>query len=294
MRTFWHALVCLSLLLGVVTGDLRAEDYAIKLTTPYKAGQKYYVKATASDSRMNALFSDGRILKQETETKIWEFASGIEIIAINDKGQPTQVALRVAKLSQVETGKTNELLAAGSVVSMTYKDGRKVFQHKGAEVPAQLNAILSTCIEISNLSEPTDDEVFGTAERKKVGEQWKVNVELGVKALQRDSFKIDPAKVTGIGKLEALTEVNGVKCLRVNGGMFIKDVGVTIPNGMVARSSTLEVRVSGAFPVNGLTGRLQSSESLNLDFNAVGKTKDEHEIQLKATAERKVERLYSY
>jgi hypothetical protein len=274
--------------------DGRAEDYAIKMVTPFKAGQKFQINATASDSRMNALFSDGRILKQETETKVWELVAGIEVLAVNEQGQATNLNLQVAKLTMIEAGKTNALLDAGSVVSMAYRDGQKYFQFNGKEAPTRLNEVLASFLETGNPAAPTDDEVFGTVERKKVGDQWKANVELGVKALQRENFKIDPKNVTGTAKLEAVVEVKGVKCLRVSGVLSMPNVGVQIPNGMVARKTNVEMRVSGLFPVNGQTGRLQSSESFLLDLSAVGKTQDAHMLQLNAQAERKVERTYTY
>jgi hypothetical protein len=292
MRLFQRFFLCL--ILAAAGADLRAEDYSIRLARPFKAGQKFQLAATASDSRMNAVFTDGRLMKDETETKVWELAAAIEVIAINEKGQPTALNLNITRLSQAEPGKTNALLAAGSVVNMAYKNGQKAFLMAGKEIPAQVAAVLSGFVETGNPGDPTDDDVFGTLERKKVGDQWPANVAAGSKALERESFKIDPKNVKGSSKLEALEEVNGTKCLRISGTLFFPNVELQIPKGMVARKSTVEVKVSGLFPVSAEAGRLQSSEILVLDLTAAGKTQDDHMVQLNARAERKVERKYTY
>lgn len=273
---------------------LRAEDYAIRLTSPSKVGLKYQLRSKCSDFRLNSLYSDGALLKQETETNLWDLDSTLEVISVNAQGKPTEVRVLIKGFQSQDKQQTNVLLVAGTEVKMTVNQNQVESQTNGVALSAKLNGMLISLLEAKSTSEPVDDQIWGTSERKKLGDTWRPDLDLVGKYLQQETYKIDPKTVQAQMKLAGLVPANGLKCLHITGKIYAPDVGVKLSRGMVVRNATLEFELTGLFPISSGSGCLQNSERTAFNMTAIGQTQDGHTIQLKAQAERKLERSYTY
>ena len=273
---------------------LLGQDYAVRLAATNRAGQKYQVSSKCSEYRINALYSDGSLLKQEAETNVWRLMATVEVVAVNDKGRATELRVSIKDFVEIDALKTNVLFTAGTEMKAVMQPKGVEFQAGGKAISPKLNGLLSSLVEVKSPSEPTDDQIWGTLDKKKMGDTWKPNLELAVQYMQQDSYKIDPKSVEAKMKLSSIVETNGVKCLQVQGQLNAPSVGVNVARGMVVRNASLNVELSGLFPVSPDKSCLQNTERAVFNMTALGKTKDGHGIQLNAEAERKMERKFTY
>jgi hypothetical protein len=279
----------LGLLIVLVAASVAAQDYAIKMQQPLKVGQRYQLTVVASQSSENSTTAEQRVLKNQKEELSLEMESEATVLAIDAKGRATKESHTIVKLLQ---GTAKEpLLAAGTKVIASRSGPKMGFEIAGEPAASAVAKALDLAVSITS-GGPTDDEIFGTAERKKVGDRWPLNEAL---ALQDANKKLvgsglAVAKIEGATTLQKVTKdgAGEVVHLRAN---LTATLAPGAQGPFTAVDATMTAVFTGAFPSDLTKSVREEGQTMTMVIKASGKPKPEGPVvQVTSTAKRSISR----
>ena len=192
---------------------IAADDYTVVFDRPYKVGDAYHVEATSTDRQDRTVQIPDMPAQSETVKKKTTLAGDVKVLAVTEKGRPTKLTLTIANLEISEgDGPASKPLKPGQVLVLTRNGDEKVAALEGGgDLPPAVAAAVNELVSAADPQSPTEDESFGTKDRKKVGDEWDVNAE----SLRASSLKqgIPVAKdgVRGKVKLVEVRREGGVE-----------------------------------------------------------------------------------
>lgn len=249
-----------------------AQDYEIRLTRPDKVGEKSEVIISGEMSEQMTMTSQGKILQEKKSSLSATFQGTTTVLKVDDLQRATELKLLVSKCHKKMDGNAaeEEVLAKGTQIVVRRRDSDMEFLIDGKVVSKDIAKVLGLFFSLPR-SQVTDDDIFGTKERKKVGDSWAVNSKLAAKDGASAGIKVDAENITGSTKIEEVVVVSGKKCLRLSGKMELSNVAPPLPAGMAVEKSNMSVSFSGVFPVDTSIGRLSQKMTMTMALVAKGK-----------------------
>lgn len=229
---------------------LSAEDYEIRLTRPWKVGDKYEMIVSASGFRLATTTTEGQYPKKGMGTVKATMEGIMTVREVDEHQRKKKISLIVTKCQIAPNGDVNETepLQKGTQIVARVENGKVLFSVDGNPPTRETVHLLNAFIDLPTAKE-TDDEMLGTKERKKVGDRWDINAAQALRPFSNKDITVSPAKSNGSAKLEKIAVVDGIACLQLNIKMESNDVGISFADGTVATGS-ISVTFSGAFPVD--------------------------------------------
>ena len=278
-------------LIVLVAASVAAQDYAIKMHQPLKVGQRFKCTVVASESTENTLTSGERVLKKDKEERSVEMESEATVLAVDAKGRPTKESHTIVKLLQ--GAKKEPVLAAGTKVVASRPGKKTEFEIGGAPAPDAVAKALDLAVEISS-GGPTDDEIFGTTERKKVGDRWPLNEALALKDANEElgDAGLSVASVQGATTLQKVTKSDGVDVLHLAGNMIAK-MSPAAKGPFTAADATMNATFTGAIPVDLTKTVREEGATMTMVIKASGKPNPEGPtVQMSGNMKRSATRQY--
>ncbi len=269
-----------------------AKDYEIRLTRPYKVGQSYEIKKTGHLIEQQKMVAQQRILKDEKSSLFATLEGTVTVLKVDEIHQGIEYKLIVAECRKRinENKNEEEVLPKGTQV-LVNKDE---FLVEGKNVPEDIEKVLGLFFFIPS-SKVTDDDVFGTKDRKKVGETWAANSAAAAKDLDADSVIVDKKNIKGNMTLKKVAVVNKIKCLHISGNMEINNIEMSLPQGMTLEKTSMSALFSGDFPIDTSIGRLSEQMNMKLEIVSRGKpSPDAPEITMTVKTEKVTSSKYNY
>jgi hypothetical protein len=242
--------LCSAFILSSV--NLLAEDYAISLETSSELGDKFEEKYTGTLREKVKLMSEGDILRENDVTIHATFEGTKEILEVDDSKRGLKLKYTISKCTATigNTAKVEELLQKGTEIIVEREGKRTSFLLNDKPLPRSITKILDLFVSIPGKSNTSDDDVFGSKERRKVGESWKIKTEKIAKYAADQGVKVDPKNITGETTLEKVVDIGGVKCLLLKGKITMKDVTPPLPPGTKIEKAAMKGIYSGEHPVD--------------------------------------------
>jgi len=241
-----------------------AQDYAIKLHRPEKAGNEYKLSVTAKQSQAMDMAVNGVSQKNQKKEIEAQFDGTEKILEVDAKGKETKVTLTVEKFTVTTDGASSEALPKGAVVTASMgADKKPAYEVDGKAVDPSAAQALSLVVELSK-GGPTDDELFGTTDRKKKGESWTPDPAMIQKSLTETA---DGAVVGDVNAKFTFDDVTG-DAMTVNGHVT-GSVKPPLPPSFTVDQSSMDVTLKGIFPVDvNKIPPAESDESMTFSFTA--------------------------
>jgi len=255
----------------IAAWSVSAQDYAIKLNYPLKADQQYKYTASGTETTKNLVASDDQTISDEKSDSKADLASTVTVIAVDSFGRPTKESHTIETFSYTKDGNKKDLLSAGAKVVAFRQDSKMAFEVDGKEASSTVSKALERVIDIS-AGGPPDDEIFGTKERKKVGDSWSINEEAAKKSLEKqvEEGKLKVEKISGKTTLQKVTRVGDSDVVHLAATMnaTVKpEIGVPVSN----LSATMTGTMTGAIPADQAKGTRE--ESMEIIFSMKGSMK---------------------
>jgi len=260
-----------------------AQDYQIQIHRPMKVGDRYHIQETLSQSQSLLVTANGTPIKNDAVDFSADYQSVEQVLAVDNIGRETKTSCTIGKLTKTQAGATTDLLPAGTVVvSFRTPDNKQVHQVDGKDVDPVVGKILDTLIGITK-GGPSDDEVFGTNQRQKVGGTWDLNAENAIKSLG-DSMDGQMQDLSGKVTLLGVTKENGGDVLNISAKATGKMVP-QLPPAFTVDSSSFDLTFGGNYPVNIDLGRPKDTVSMvySLSGHATSPSGDNVVLQAKMT-----------
>lgn len=246
-----------------------AEDYAIKMQQPLKVGQHYKFTTTASELSRTTMGSGGKVMQGQTNSITVDMESDVTVDQVDAQGRPTKETHKIVKL--LERGAKEPALAAGTkLVAMRLKE-KMAFEVDGKPADATTTRLLALTITM-NSGGPTDDEIFGTTERKKIGDSWKINQDAAMKdateKMAGQGMTIE--SISGQTTLESVTKEGGTDVLHLKSNMTAK-VNPKPQGPFTSAEAKMEANFTGAFPADPLKAKREEGVEMTMTFRGAGK-----------------------
>ena len=246
-------------------------DYEIRLVRAGKAGDRYSIQAEGEQLRQTALRSGEKTIRGSSEGFKVELSGEATVLEADARGHVTRALVRVGMLVRVLGLQRDEMLPAGTLVTEERAGARQRFLIDGRDATPLLKDLLEVVLsETSDPDAPTDDELMGTRERRKVGERWPVSREGLARFLSQDrdiNLEVKAEDVVGEGTLAAIERVDGLECQRI-------EVAFTM-TGTPRAEKALEpgprtrigVKISSLLPVDTRLDALAESSELVMTYS---------------------------
>ena len=279
MKSVFAILIPSLLSLGHVAGD---EEYTIKLERDGAVGEKRHLSAMVSNKVAMEMRVDGELAPTppgSTENNRYKLEGDFEIVAKNAAGNISELKGKVANLISFKPDGTEEsLVAEGTDVTLRLAEGAEepTVTVEGKPAGAELAEIIGEFFDLGSEDEFDADAVFGTSEKKKVGESWAIDPVVAAKSFAEsgDGLEIDPENLEGKLTLHGIVEREGIRCLDIRGELTMKGLKAPMPPGIEVSESLGRATFSGLFPIDESLSPIEENMSLDFTMNAAGKIGD--------------------
>ena len=289
--TFRAALRLIPCLLIACAGAAEAQDaakevsYEVKLHRPLKVGTKYALTADGAVVRQATLKRGFVTQKQPEEGFGVRLEATVEVLALDEIGEEAKLACTVEKCTRITPEGETELVAKGKVLIAEGKGKDTVFTLKdgGQALSKEATEALDLVVSLDTNDKLTDDELFGTKDRKKPGQSWPVSAEGVASDSERVGAVVKPGDVEGSFRLDGVEKEGDVECLKLSGNLVVKKLlakaddgedggaGGGLPEGFVVEGGSMEAKYGGLFPLDSSVGSLQESASMTFVTHVKGK-----------------------
>jgi hypothetical protein len=291
----WTTLAAGAVVIGLwLPAGAAAQDYEIRLDRPFRVGQEYRLLSTGRQSQKSTLSVGGQAVQVKAEEYSVQFEAAARVLEIDRNGEPSRLSLSVAKCTLTEEGEALSPIAKDAVVFAYLKDGKPAFETDGAPAGPALAKALGLVISLGKGNQ-SEDVIFGTRDRKKVGDHWAMNAELAAKDAQKDGLEVRQEDITGSATLAGVVKAGDTDCLDVRAEMAIARIVPPVPAGFAVEKSTLQARFAAKLPVDPSRGKQESAQEVNLSSAVRGKANpDDPEMLIETALERRVTTRFTY
>jgi hypothetical protein len=233
-----------------------AQEYEIRLSREYKVGDKYRFLANGRHAEKMVVSIGNTPVNQKLDEFTVDLVSLMIVLEVGELGRVTKFAMHIERCLVTVGGVSKPLLSPGVVVNGAAENNRNVLTIDNAPVDAITAKILQALIP-SHRSGISDDDVFGTREKKRVGDTWDIDFDVAKKSL-KEMFNMQ-------GDIKATTTLDGVikggdgDFLIISAWLDMDNVSMPLPDGVKIQSGQVKGTFSGRFPINQELHRLSQS-----------------------------------
>jgi len=241
------------------------KDYKIKFNYQVKKGAIYKLKASGRLSESMTISGSTKALEEKNTTVSGKLEGTITVTEVDDMNREKIISLRVSKCTMSKNDDRNETvaLAKGTRVIVRLQDPDKMFLINNKKVSSNIKKLLELFFSpIDN--NVTDDDIYGTKERKKIGDSWNVNRAMAAKVLSKDGVVIQEDSIKGSTKLENITTVNGKPCLYITGKFEANKINLPLPSDYLIDKTVLSGLFATELPVDTTTGSLSDNTYVSI------------------------------
>jgi hypothetical protein len=244
---------------------------------PMKVGEKFRTTVNTKELHETSVTANGNPVKSEKEEFSVEFNGVVEILEVEAKGRPIKISATVEKLVKNDAGADGEVVPKGAVIVVSVDGRKQVYQINGMPAVADVAKVLDLTFSLSK-SVATDDDVFGTHEKKKAGESWSINAALAKKDFA-ESFGLRVEDLAGKTTFDGVVKRADGDALKLSAVMAIKVIPPMPPNFAVDQSAA-KAQLEGEFPVDLTRQRTAESMRLEMFVTAHGETPNGDKIAM--------------
>lgn len=150
-------------------------------------------------------------------------------------------------------------LPAGTRLRVQIVDGDERFSIEGKPVSKELDAFLDRVVNLDTGNSSNDDQ-YGTTERKNVGDHWDVNKASMVADAERHGHTFLADKISGHVKFERLTQVKDTECLQIRVMTKVDDFSDKAVEGFEVQNSSISMDIKALLPADQSMPALEESQ----------------------------------
>ena len=286
-------LSCACLLL-LSANILHAQKYAIRLERPDHVGDRYRLSVSGARFQRSSVSKDGQVLQDATDEYQVSLKALVEVLEVDSKGKPVRKSLTIDTLTKSQKGVESELLKPGTVV---YTDGAQPKSSqivvRGRTLEPEVREALDIVVTTHRPNSPSDDDIFGTADQKGIGESWSINRQLAAEDLSNNGLTLSAENLSGKVSLMAKDAVAGVDCLSVTGTFNADGVRpASLPPTVTVERAAMRGTFGGCFPLTEASLPNRQSMDMFIELSAKGDAGSPMEgLKVAITLQQKVEML---
>jgi hypothetical protein len=258
-------------LLLALPAPVAAEDYPIHLTRTVPVGHRDFVTGSHQAQVLMIMNANGREIKEE-KNEIDRYVISTEVLEVGSKGKPTRMDVMVHKLTRESAGTTTALLTGAHVIARI-QDGKKVLELRGQPLPKEVADALGHAVNLQvGEAGVSDDDVFGSAERHRIGDTWPANAEAAIKDAS-SGFSFAPEDFAGTTTLTGLRRLGSTPCIELQLKISIRNAqmtGAERAEGMSVKLTSMTGDSGKIVPADGSLGPIVETSRLDMAMTMSG------------------------
>lgn len=266
-----------ALVLSFCVSHSAAQDFSILLTRKVKAGDHFGVTGTGHSQQLMNMSVNGQAMPAKLEEMNVEFVAAAKVIEATPNGREKRTSFTITKATRTVKGMVSELLPTGTVMVAERVGSKTQFTVDGQPLAADVAKAIDLIVSMESDEGANDDIIFGTKERKKVGDSWPVNSKAAAEDMTSKSngaMKLAEKSISGTTTLVEITKAKTGDALHVAATMKMTDVTIDLPPGMKVETSRFEAQMKGLFPVDPAKRALSKSMAMQGEFVCGGMVGD--------------------
>ena len=240
-------------LLALATAPTLSADasYVVRLTRPRRVGDRYRLEARGRMQERQRVTIGGKETGNEAKDLDVHLVAAARVLAVDSTSSPTRIEYAIESCRQTAAGKTDEVLAPGRRVVAEVRNGQTLFADEAGEpLPPETRESLSAVLSAHVPESPTDDQIFGTRERKRVGDEWPINSDAAAHDLSKSGLSVLAANLKGTARLAAARKVDGVQALEISAKLHAEQMEIPTPGGVHLERAAMDGDFTGLFPAD--------------------------------------------
>ena len=248
--------------------------FSIRMHRESRPGDKFRLAVKASMQ----LVTERRVgeqVEKDNEAFDTDFVGRVTVLETTKGGGKKKVAIVIDKFLITEDKFQFVALPKGARLIASLKDrevmiiealaGRNdgKLMAEGIELDA-----LRQVISLDEEGDVTDDDIFGSIKKQRVGDSWPVNKAKAIEDFRQDNIRVKAGGFKGETSLDGVVKVRGIECYRLKGSFDAKGFRPPIPRGFRVEESGLTARYSGSFPVDTKLPELETTVEMRMHFRA--------------------------
>ncbi len=259
--------VALLLLLAAFSGA-DAQPYRLKLDRPRAVGDQFAVSSWYQSRQSMSMTAGGvPVIDQDSSLKMFLLADA-EIVTL---GERTEVRYEIFKFLEFHGNDTIELIAPGTTVLRSKKDGDAHATLTVVEGETD-GAALAGLQEILGDFTKDADENFGTKEPQYIGGFWPINTRKAIKDFSSGgAFQIGDDDITGSARLIGISTMGDISTYKVKVDLDLKNMELPASDGIDRLIGAAVIQYQGDFPIDETMPIVRSQVVMMMDVEGTGK-----------------------
>jgi hypothetical protein len=264
------------LLIALLSSGLFAEEtYPIRLSRPVKAGDRFDVSAKMAidDSLVTVL--DGREVEDDHTLAACRLTGRLTVVAVTSKGQPMDMRLKLETVECVNDGQQSAFFKAGDELRLRQSEDGKEAEVNGKPADDLQSEAIQSILHVEEEGERTDDDVFGTSDKVKAGDEWPLNADAAVADLEHEGITgLKREHIKGHTRAIGATTIGGRPALLVRMDSKIDGRGIgldTLPESVKATRFHAELAGEMELPLDLASSDGRTKALSKLEVDASGK-----------------------
>jgi len=259
-----------------------AQELEIRLNRPAKADQVYRVVIHVSEQHKNTTKAEEKVIDEAADERRIDFIANARIVAVDDKGKPTQIEYTMEKMN-LEHGEDHlELLVKDQLLTAKLEGGRTTFALREGDFFPEARECLPLVLDLGE--DFLDDAVFGTEQNRAVNSSWPVKAPAATRVLERINILAKPEWIKGSLKFAALKHTGTADTLELTGDLTVTPFkpGDLSPDYTLTAAS-MKASFALSLPKDPAKMRLEESATRTASATLKGQVKDQ-EIVVEMTS----------
>jgi hypothetical protein len=249
----------------------KSDPVAVMFKVPAKVGESYDLDVAFDGSMKIQGQAPFQGFQAKDDSVRGKFQGQIKVVNVDNKGRESRAEMTVSSFTfNKGKGDQSPLQANMTIIRDGSGFGTTYTRKDGAALPFDALDGLQLFFGRNIIEESEDDELFGTREKKAVGDTWPVNKALIAKEFNKGAagggLSVQEANCSGTGKFTGVSEQGGVKCLDFEIQVNINQNGPqAMANGVQANVGiAMTITASYRMPADYSTGPLKQSMKLDM------------------------------
>lgn len=263
------------MVVALIIGTAPAADFSIVMARAVKVGDRYGISGTGQSQQVVAMTMNGQQMPEKRDGMEASLTADAQVLEITPKGREKRTSLTLTKSTRTLQGMTADLLPVGTVVLAERVGPKTQFTVDGKPVAPDVAKALDLFITMGSDESASDDTIFGTSERKQVGDSWPVNTKAAVADFaEKGKMKLNEESFSGKTTLVEVVKTAVGDGLRLAATIEFSDVTMDLPPGMTIDKSRFSAQMTGIFPLDTTKRALTKSMGMEGQVIMGGKAQD--------------------
>jgi len=270
-----------------------AQDYEIRLHRAIATGAKYRITGSGQQFERMQIFAGGKQVDQKEEDIRFDIETVATALTVDALGRPTQYTLAIEKFVVSPAGGDTVTLERGTVISGRLEGQRVILAIGDAPLGGLAAKVIEWMFPVPT-SSGTDDDVFGTRERKKVGDRWPIDARAAAHHLGASlKAEIDSNLIKGETALVRAGRTAVGDVITIAGTFSLDGFSMPLPDGVKIVKGRTMASYEGQLPVDARRPPLRTTMKMMNDVVAVRPADDQSpEITVRTAAEQYISRAF--